>query len=92
MCSNKKSPNEGSAKFKARIFAERHKLYSEHFKVYPQLSLSQYEFNRVRKVIDEKVKNWRHKGDKETYLSTFSVANWSEGKNITKEMKKVHSL
>ena len=29
---------------------------------------------------------------KETYLSTFSVANYSEGKNITKEMKRVHSL
>ena len=93
LCSNmKKSPSEGSAKFGARTLAERYKLYSEHFKEYPRFSLSQYEFNRVSKVIDEKVKNWRHKGEKETYLSTFSVANWSEGKNITKEMKKAHSL
>ena len=28
----------------------------------------------------------------ETYLSIFSVANWSEGNNITQEMKKAHSL
>ena len=77
MCSNmKKSPDEGSAKFGATILAERHKLYSEHFKEYPQLSLSQYEFNRVSKVIDDKVRNWRHRGDKETYLSTFPVARW----------------
>ena len=90
LCSNmKKSPNEGTAKFGTRTLAERHKLYSEQL---PTVSLSQYEFNHVSKVIDEKVRNWRHKGDKETYLSTFSVANWSEGKNITKEMKKAHSL
>jgi len=88
----KKSPDEGSAKFGARTLAERHKLYSEHFKEYPRFSLSQYEFNRVSKVIDEKIGSWRNKGDKETYLSTFSVANWSEGKNITKEMKRAHSL
>ena len=93
LCSNmKKSPSEGSAKFGTRTLAERYKLYSEHFKEYPRFSLSQYEFNRVSKVIDEKVKNWRLKGDKETYLSSFPVANWSEGKNITKEMKKAHSL
>ena len=93
MCSNmKKSSDKGSAKFGARILAERHKLYSEDFKDYPRLSLSQYEFNSVSKVIDENFRNWRHKGKKETYLSTFSVANWSEGKNITKEMKKAHSL
>ena len=93
LCSNlKKSPAEGSAKFGARVLAERHKLYSEHFKEYPQFALSQYDFNRVCKTIDEKIGSWRHKGDKEIYLSTFSVANWSKGNNITKEMKKAHSL
>ena len=93
MCSHiKKSPDEAAAKFGARTLAERYKLYSEHFKEYPRFSLSQYEFNRVSKVIDEKVRNWRQKGDKEMYLTTFSMANWSEGKNITKEMKKAHSL
>ena len=93
LCSNlKKCPGEGSAKFGARVLAERYKLYTEQFKEYPQFTLSQYDFNRVCKVIDEKVSNWRHKGDKETYLSTFSVSNWSEGNNITKEMKKAHSL
>ena len=76
MCSHiKKSPDEAASKFGARILGERHKLYSEHFKEYPLFSLSQYEFNRVSKVIDEKVRNWRQKGDKEMYLSTFSMAN-----------------
>ena len=93
LCLNlKKSPSEGSAKFGARVLAERHKLYTEHFKEYPQFALGQYDFNRVCKTIDDKVTNWRNKGDKEAYLATFAMANWKEGKNISKEMKKAHSL
>jgi len=76
----------------ARVFTERYKLYSEHFKEYPQFTLSQYDFNRASKVIDEKVSFWRNKEDKAAYLSTFSMANWDEGKTITKEMKRAHSL
>ena len=88
----KKAPDEGSLKFGARVLTERHKLYSEHFKGYPQFTLSQYDFNRVSKVIDEKISFWRNKEEKATYLSTFSMANWHEGKTITKEMKTAHSL
>ena len=55
LCLNlKKSPSEGSAKFGARVLAERHKLYTEHFKEYPQFALGQYDFNRVCKTIDDK--------------------------------------
>ena len=44
---------------------------------YPQFALSEYNyFNSVYKPIDEKVSNWRIK-ETESYLSTFSVANWS---------------
>ena len=93
LCSSlKKAPGEGSAKFGARVLTERHKLYSEHFKEYPQFTISQYDFNRVSKVIDEKISFWRNKDDKGTYLSTFSMANWNEGRTLTKEMKKAHSL
>jgi len=93
LCSSlKKAPGEGSAKFGARVLTERHKLYSEHFKEYPQFTLNQYDFNRVSKVIDEKISSWRNKEDKAVYLSTFSMANWDEGKTITKEMKTAHSL
>ena len=93
LCSSlKKAPSEGSAKFGARLITERHKLYSEHFKEYPQFTLSQYDLNRVSKVINEKISFWRNKEDKAAYLSTFSMANWDEGKTITKEMKTSHSL
>ena len=92
-CSSlKKAPDEGSAKFGARVLTERYKLYSEHFKGYPQLTFSQYDFNRVSKVIDEKISFWTNKEEKATYLSTCSMANWDEGKTITKEMKTAHSL
>ena len=74
------------------MLAERYHLYSEHFKDYAQFTLSQYDFNRVCKIVDEKIANWRNKGDKETYLTTFSMANWNEGKKISKEMKKAHAL
>ena len=93
LCSSlKKAPGEGSAKFGARVLTERYNLSSEHFKEYPQFTLSQYDFNRVSKVIDEKISFWRNKEDKATYLSTFSMANWDEGKTLTDEMKKAHSL
>ena len=93
LCSSlKKAPDEGSAKFGARVLTERHKLYSEHFKGYPQFTLSQYDFNRVSKVIDKEISFWRNKEEKATYLSTFSMAKWDEGKTITKEMKTAHSL
>ena len=63
MCSHiKKSPDEAAAKFGARTLAERYKLYSEHFKEYPRFSLSQYEFNRVSKVIDERLGTGGKKG------------------------------
>ena len=74
------------------MLAERFKFYSEHFKDYSQFTLSQYDFNRACKVIDDKIANWRNRGDKGTYLSTFSMSNWNEGKHISKEMKKAHSL
>ena len=93
MCSSlKRSPEESTTKFGHRVLAERHHLYSEHFKDYAQFTLSKYDFSRACKIIDEKIANWRNKGDKETYLTTFSMANWNEGKNISKEMKKAHSL
>ena len=92
LCSSlKKAPGEGSAKFGTRVLTGRHKLYSEHFKEYPQFTLNQYDFNCVSKVIDEKISSRRNK-DKAVYLSTFSMANWDEGKTITKEMKTAHSL
>lgn len=62
----KKAPGEGSAKFGARVLTERYKLYSEHFKEYPQFTLSQYDFNRVSKVIDKKISFWRNKEDRES--------------------------
>ena len=93
MCSSlKRSPEESTTKFGQRVLAERHRLYSEHFKDYAQFTLGQYDFNRACKIIDEKIANWRNKGDKETFLTTFSMANWNEDKNISKEMKREHSL
>ena len=84
--------DEGRAKFGARIITERFKLYSQHFKEYPQFALSQYDFNRVCKVTDGKITNWRSKEDKHTYLKTFSVDNWNEGTCISKEIKRAHCL
>lgn len=88
LCSSlKKAPGEGSAKFCTRVLTERHKCYSEHFKEYPQFTLNQCDFNRVSKVINEKISSWRNKEDKAVYLS---MVNWDE--SITKEMKTAHSL
>ena len=93
LCSTlKRAPGENTAKFASRVLAERHKFYSEHFKEYPRFTLTQYDFNRACKVIDDKISNWRGKEDKETYLSTFSIANWNGGKNISKELKRAHSV
>ena len=87
LCSNlKKSPNEGSAKFGARMLAERYRLYCQQYKDYPKFIIGQYEFNRVCKILDEKISNWRNKEDKEVYLTTFSVDNWNKGKTISKEI------
>lgn len=72
-----KSPIEGSAKL---------------YKDYPKFIIGQYDFNRVCKILDEKISNWRNKEDKEIYLTTFSVDNWNKGKTISKEIKKAHSL
>lgn len=55
-----KSPIEGSAKL---------------YKDYPKFIIGQYDFNRVCKILDEKISNWRNKEDKEIYLTTFSVDN-----------------
>lgn len=74
LCSNlTKSPIEGSAKL---------------YKDYPKFIIRQYDFNRVCKILDEKISNWRNKEDKEIYLTTFSVDNWNKGKTISKEIKK----
>ena len=78
LCSNlTKSPIEGSAKL---------------YKDYPKFIIRQYDFNRICKILDEKISNWRNKEDKEIYLTTFSVDNWNKGKTISKEIKKAHSL
>ena len=87
----KRFRREGTAKFGSRVLAERHIFHSEHFKDYSWFTLSRYNFNRACQVID-KIANWRNRGDKGTYLSTFSMSNWNEGKHISKEMKKAHSL
>ena len=51
LCSNlTKSPIEGSAKL---------------YKDYPKFIVGQYEFNRVCKILDEKISNWRNKEDEE---------------------------
>jgi len=88
----KRAPGEGTAKYGSRVLSERYKLYCQNFNDYPQLSVDGYQFNRISKIIDEKVGKWRNKGDKEAYLSRFSLTNWSEEKIITKEGKKEHSL
>ena len=54
--------------------------------------MSQHDFHRVCKIIDDKIGNWRNKVHKETFLKQFSSNNWNEGKAITKEGKKEHSL
>ena len=74
--------------FGARMLAERYRLYCEQYKDYPKFIVGQYEFNRVCKILDEKISNWRNKEDKEIYLTTFSVDNWNKGKTISKEIKK----
>ena len=92
LCSIEKIPGEGSAKFGSRVLQERFKIYSEHFKEYPQFHMSQHDFYRVCKTIDEKIGNWRNKVHKEAFLKQFSSNNWNEGKEITKGEKKEHSL
>ena len=47
---------------------------------------------RHYRTIDEKFYNWRSKTEKEAYLTAFSSMNWNEGKVISKEEKKDHSL
>lgn len=90
--SNEKNPGEGSAKFRARLLQERYQIYSQHFMDYPQLHISQHDFNRSSKVIDAKIRNWRSKTDKESYVTRFSISNWNQGREITKDAKKEHSL
>ena len=87
LCLNlKKSKNEGSVKFGARMLAERYRLYCQQYKGYPKFIIGQYEFNHVCKILDEKISNWRNKEDKEVYLTTFSVDNWNKGKTISKKI------
>lgn len=57
----KRTPGENIAKFALRVLAEGHKLYSEHFKEYPQFTLTQYDFSRASKVIDDKKQGARGK-------------------------------
>lgn len=92
LCSIKRNADEGTAKFRARVFDKRYKIFSEHFNEYPHLHISKPDFNRVQKVIDDTIGNWRNKSEKEAYLKEFSINNWDEGKVITKAGKKEHSL
>ena len=93
LCSIKKAFSEGNAKFGSRVLQERYKLYCENFNGYSKFDISQYEFNRVSKKIDEQIVNWRRKEDKQLYLSRFSMGNWSDqGKIMTREARKSHSL
>ena len=66
---------------------------AEAIKINSSLSyLRQVQFNRVCKLIDQKISNWRSKGDKEAFLARFSIENWQAEKIFTKERKKGHSL
>lgn len=92
ICRLERGASESLSKFGVRVLAERCKVYSQHFKEYPRFILDQKEFNRVAKILDSKFGNWRNKGDKESYLARFSPSNWAEGKIITQEGKRSHSL
>ena len=91
-CSIEKNPGEGSLKFRARVIDDRYRVYCEHFKEHPLLHISKHDFVRVYKIIDDKFSNWRNKSDKEAYLTQFSTNNWNDGKVLSKEGKKEHSL
>jgi len=92
ICSLERDFGEGQSKYGARVLQERYHLYTEHFKNYNNLLITQSEFNRVVKVIDGRFGNWRNKKDKESYLCRFSPSNWNEEKVITKDCKKKHTL
>lgn len=93
MCQLSREIGEGQAKYGARVLRERYKLYSQHFKEFPQLNIpDQKEFNRVIKIIDNKFGTWRSKNDKEAYINKFLPINWIKEKTITKEGKMKHTI
>ena len=92
ICRLERGASEGLAKFELRFLAERHNLYCQNFKDHPHFSMDPKEFNRVAKVLDNKFGTWRNKADKSSYLARFSPSNWAEGKIITQEGKRSHSL
>ena len=85
-------PGEGCTRFGGRVLAERYNAYYQHFKDYPLFFMDQKQFSRVAKILDSKFGTWRNKADKQAYLTRFSPSNWAEGKIITKEGKRNHSL
>lgn len=92
ICRLKRGADESVHKFGLRGSAERYKVYSEHFKEYPRFAIDQKEFNRVSKILDSHFSSWRKKEDKDSYLARFSPSNWEEGKIISQEGKRSHSL
>ena len=92
ICRLERGAGEGCTRFGGRVLAERYNAYYQHFKDYPLFFMDQKQFSRVAKILDSKFGTWRNKADKQAYLTRFSPSNWAEGKIITKEGKRNHSL